>query len=533
MLHIPEMPYPFGDNSQNGPHPNSYAPMHPSGGYNNFPPGFQPLDSRSVGYSSPSDVLSYRRQPLQPFKQELPMPESQTPMMHGHILSAPPLPGVDVSNIPNLHHLNTVSPHHSHQPHPPNDLHLPHHLSHSHYQNSPPIDNSQVNHESHFSSSPVQSSNSHASAPQSHHSRLRFEVLLEAPTAAAQRIDENTMTYLNKGQSYAFTLNDQEKFEGDITSVIRIMFHDESHRKMSKTYWNFWFNQQSYQKNPRAIDIDKASSSGVKNIEHKGFDRITFDWNGKKGAKLFIKFNCLSTDFSRIKGVKGIPLRVMMESKIENHSNLSVIEKSFSKIKLFRDKGAERKNKDDAKHLDKMWEKIRKSNSDSGPLLMMYAPVSPVTMFTECPANDPPDQEEEITFDDSYIEPEDPEINSHGKRRRPSDFPDVVDIDLSYRPIPRKRRSVLALYVQFMGESIYRAIYLERFTVEDLIQKICDKLEIQPSSISSIVRVTKKGLNVRVDDSMVSQMEDEQSLEVDYSFNNEANESNVSLTLKY
>lgn len=97
-------------------------------------------------------------------------------------------------------------------------------------------------------------------------------------------------------------------------------------------------------------------------VQSKTFDRISFKWNGKTGAKLMVRFNCLSTDFSRIKGVKGIPLRVHMDTILDgiggsHHSSRSgshghnnnnnnpssedagqSIERSFAKIKLFRDK---------------------------------------------------------------------------------------------------------------------------------------------------------------------------------------------------
>jgi len=87
--------------------------------------------------------------------------------------------------------------------------------------------------------------------------------------------------------------------------------------------------------------LEHASSSGILEVQSKTFDRISFKWNGKAGAKLMVRFNCLSTDFSRIKGVKGIPLRVHMDSVLDN-SGASVdqgpVERSFAKIKLFRDK---------------------------------------------------------------------------------------------------------------------------------------------------------------------------------------------------
>jgi hypothetical protein len=82
--------------------------------------------------------------------------------------------------------------------------------------------------------------------------------------------------------------------------------------------------------------IDIAGSSGLFDSQCDAFDRISFTWNGRQGAKVLFKFNCLSTDFSRIKGVKGIPLRIAAETNpIDNEHQ---IERSFCKIKLFRDK---------------------------------------------------------------------------------------------------------------------------------------------------------------------------------------------------
>jgi hypothetical protein len=93
-------------------------------------------------------------------------------------------------------------------------------------------------------------------------------------------------------------------------------------------------------------------------VRYPSFDRIAFDWHGRHGAKLFVRFHCLSTDFSRIKGVKGIPLRACMSSQIasandplllrhyagtflpsdKDQPDVDYLEQSFCKVKLFRDK---------------------------------------------------------------------------------------------------------------------------------------------------------------------------------------------------
>lgn len=209
---------------------------------------------------------------------------------------------------------------------------------------------------------------------------------MEAPTAHAQRAEETPLTYLNKGQFYTINLRDNDSYDGYVTSTFRIMFHDDQHRNIARSHWKFWLGQQANPKFARAFDIgtarkqqymnyvvvvtaataataaatataaaltnsfiifafsiflytpdeEKSQLAGVKNIELKSFDRVTFQWNGRKGSKIFIRFNCLSTDFSRIKGVKGIPLRAHMESKIGGQPEC--IERSYCKVKLFRDK---------------------------------------------------------------------------------------------------------------------------------------------------------------------------------------------------
>ncbi|KAF9193586.1 grainyhead-like [Haplosporangium sp. Z 767] len=461
-------------------------------------------------------------------------------------------------------------------------------------------------------------------------SLLRFRITLEAQTAAMQRQDETPVTYLNKGkgQYYTISLEDTEEYDGEITSVIKVTFHDASHQRLAARYWSFWLSQQPNPKTARALDIEKVSSSGMMEVQSKTFDRISFKWNGKAGAKLMVRFNCLSTDFSRIKGVKGIPLRVHMDTMLDgiggqggvinSNSNGSgngdqqpAMERSFAKIKLFRDKGAERKNKDDHKHLEKMWDKMRGKNADTNPLVSMLAPVQSVSVFTEC-LDHPEGTGEDETLDLSETLTHDPDTDSGAlaasgnngigasgagasadivggagagqdtasssvvessvalvpatkKRRRaiesggnssnngrqagaqdqyhhsqvgfpigsPSSSSELfLDRDPNYVPQSRKKKAVLCLYIKIGGESVYRAVYLEKCTLADLTQKLSEKLEIQSSTISCVYRkATKKELLVRVDDAMVAQMNDELDMVVDYDFNQL--DGSVNLTLKY
>ncbi|CAG8551000.1 14990_t:CDS:2 [Acaulospora colombiana] len=485
------------------------------------------------------------------YKSEIHESHPNPPLMnHNQLTTLPSVSPVPVSSQPSLSPITSLNGGNN-----GNDYHMSHHMQHHQsntpsatYHHSPPLEHAQQPNQdvSSYSSSvtSVSMPSPPASIPSSS-SNLRYEVVLEAPTAAAQRIDETPMTYLNKGQYYGIILQDQERFDGELTSIVKVMFHDDAHRKMASTYWSFWLTQQASPKTARAIDIDKAASTGINSVETKTFDRVQFRWHGKKGAKIFIRFNCLSTDFSRIKGVKGIPLRIHVETKYENGTTSTNVEKSFAKVKLFRDKGAERKNKDDQKHLEKMVEKMRgKSQEPTSPMIMMYAPPNPVTIFTEITGNNDASDDEEVQSLSETLNNLDPEVEGGdlmtlqlGKRRRFSmgpEFLEPLDCDPTYIPHLRKRRSVLCIYVKLPGESAYRAVYLNHLTVQDLISKLTDKLsekiDLQGQTINNIMRYTKKGISVRFDDESVHQIDDEQDMEVEV---HGGQDGTLSLTLKY
>ncbi|KAI9259892.1 CP2 transcription factor-domain-containing protein [Sporodiniella umbellata] len=208
--------------------------------------------------------------------------------------------------------------------------------------------------------------------------RLRLSIALEAATAVTQRVEESSVTYLNRGQLYMIQLSDPSGIEEIVTSTLSIDFHDASHRAVSEEYWKYWLAQQK-QMNPRALDIDLVQSVGLLDVSLTDFDKVTFTWNTSLGAKIYVRFKCLSTDFSRMKGVKGIPLRAQMESKWSTS-----LESSYCKVKLFRDKGAERKNKDDAKQITKQLEKTY-GRENSKKLSLILKESSPYTFFSQIP----------------------------------------------------------------------------------------------------------------------------------------------------
>ncbi|KAI9316012.1 CP2 transcription factor-domain-containing protein [Dichotomocladium elegans] len=230
------------------------------------------------------------------------------------------------------------------------------------------------------------------SCPTSPSNSQRFKAVLEAPTANVPRTEASPLTYLNKSQCYTIILKDTEEYDGDITSTITLMFHYDLHRKASPNYWKSWLNQQRCPENARAIDIDPARCERVHHIERRHFDRVSFRWNGKTGAVVAVWFNCLSTDFSRIKGIKGFPLRLHIQHQQRQEQQP---ESAFCRIKLFRDKaslkkGAERKNKDDCRHIEKQLEKFQFKRNESHPLPIKYAEAKSWTVFYPSRTYSPP-----------------------------------------------------------------------------------------------------------------------------------------------
>ncbi|KAL7334092.1 hypothetical protein PS15p_202910 [Mucor circinelloides] len=401
---------------------------------------------------------------------------------------------------------------------------------------------------------------------------IRYDVALEAPTAASQKLEEPPLTYLNKGQYYNITLKDKDRYDGDVISTVAITFHDESHRVSATDYWKFWLTQQKDGEDARAVELDLSRSSGAQAIEGRQFDRVSFRWNGKLGASVHIRFNCLSTDFSRIKGVKGIPLRLQIESEQahlfgtavatashhlrQSHQPHHYIEKTYCRIKLFRDKGAERKNKDDAKHIERQLEKLRGKSGEPHPLWLAFSPTSPITLFGELV---PPEDDEthhqqlQSSFDERNSLPSASPIGGHlphyasgsssasNNIHLPPPVPTKrsfsnmsssssndmntfaanlpggppIGLDPTYTPQRRRRVAKLSVLVKFHSCEVYRAIYLEHLTVKELTEKIVQRMNISLSVskvLRKIVAKNKKPMLVKVEDDVIQDMSEQQDI---------------------
>ncbi|KAL2098457.1 hypothetical protein ACEWY4_004937 [Coilia grayii] len=217
-------------------------------------------------------------------------------------------------------------------------------------------------------SSPVYSESYTNSPPERF--RNDFQFVLGAPKASQHKTTEMPMVYLNKGQFYPITLLGTEASAGQsmgrVKTVIMAVFENDKSAEMQLKCWNHWHARQPTVKQ-RVIDIAdyKETLSGISNVEEVAFNALSFIWNTAEDAKVYIGINSLSTDFSAQKGVKGLPLNLQIDTYDISTATHTLIHRAACQIKIFCDKGAERKMRDEERKRSKRRIKNDSSNGNS------------------------------------------------------------------------------------------------------------------------------------------------------------------------
>ncbi|XP_031620365.1 protein grainyhead isoform X6 [Contarinia nasturtii] len=189
-------------------------------------------------------------------------------------------------------------------------------------------------------------------------SNVGFRYHLESPISSSQRREDDRITYINKGQFYGITLEyipdpDHPLKNQTVKSVIMLMFREEKSPEDEIKAWQFWHSRQHSVKQ-RILDADTKNSVGLVGcIEEVSHNAIAVYWNPlESSAKINIAVQCLSTDFSSQKGVKGLPLHIQIDT-FEDHRDAQIFHRGYCQIKVFCDKGAERKTRDEERRASK------------------------------------------------------------------------------------------------------------------------------------------------------------------------------------
>ncbi|KOX77113.1 Protein grainyhead [Melipona quadrifasciata] len=192
-----------------------------------------------------------------------------------------------------------------------------------------------------------------------------FKYHLESPISTSQRREDDRITYINKGQFYGITLvyvpdpdKPTLKAGQTVKSVVMLMFREEKSPEDEIKAWQFWHGRQHSVKQ-RILDADMKNSVGLVGcIEEVAHNAIAVYWNPlESSAKVNVAVQCLSTDFSSQKGVKGLPLHIQVDTYEEppphTHTYTPPSHRGYCQIKVFCDKGAERKTRDEERRASK------------------------------------------------------------------------------------------------------------------------------------------------------------------------------------
>ncbi|KAA8591322.1 hypothetical protein FQN60_002265 [Etheostoma spectabile] len=182
--------------------------------------------------------------------------------------------------------------------------------------------------------------------PDSDNKILPFQYVLCAATSPAVKLHDETLTYLNQGQSYEIRMLDNRKIgelpeitDKMVKSIIRVVFHDRrlqytEHQQLEGWRWN--------RPGDRILDLDIPMSVGI--IDPRAnptqLNTVEFLWDPSKRTSVFIQVHCISTEFTMRKhgGEKGVPFRVQIDTfkENENEEYTEHLHSASCQVKVFK-----------------------------------------------------------------------------------------------------------------------------------------------------------------------------------------------------
>uniref|UniRef100_A0A8C7RFW8 Transcription factor CP2 n=2 Tax=Oncorhynchus mykiss TaxID=8022 RepID=A0A8C7RFW8_ONCMY len=398
--------------------------------------------------------------------------------------------------------------------------------------------------------------------PDSENKILPFQYVLCAATSPAIKLHDETLTYLNQGQSYEIRMLDNRKL-GElpeitgkmVKSIIRVVFHDRrlqytEHQQLEGWRWN--------RPGDRILDLDIPMSVGMVDprANPTQLNTVEFLWDPSKRTSVFIQVHCISTEFTMRKhgGEKGVPFRIQIDTFKENDGE-EYTEHQHSascQVKVFKPKGADRKQKTDREKMEKRapQEKEKYQPSYETTILTECSPWPEVTYVNNSPS--PGFNSTHNSFPNLLpaATPQDAQQWLHRNRFSPfcrlfTNFSGADLLKLTREDViqicgpadgirlfnalkGRVVRPRLTVYVcqesqqareqQQKHENgdtasstffVYHAIYLEDLTAVELTEKIAQLFNISPRQISQIFKQGPTGIHVLVSDEMIQNFQDE------------------------
>uniref|UniRef100_A0A7M4E2Y8 Transcription factor CP2-like protein 1 n=1 Tax=Crocodylus porosus TaxID=8502 RepID=A0A7M4E2Y8_CROPO len=307
-----------------------------------------------------------------------------------------------------------------------------------------------------------------------------FQYVLCAATSPAIKQHEETLTYLNQGQSYEIRLLCNPKL-GDFSecrkllkSVVRVVFHDRrlqytEHQQLEGWRWN--------RPGDRILDIDIPLSVGMlePHIHPTLLNTVEFLWDPTKRTSVFVQVHCISTEFTLRKngGEKGVPFRIQVDTFKANDKgeHMEHLHSASCLVKVFKPKGADRKQKTDREKIEKQGLQEREK----------YQPSYESTVLTEVG----PSHCDFRGTQALWVGCVRPRLTLYISRE------------------PQLLRGVS------LETAVYQEVYLEELTAMELTNKLAELLSLPANQILQVSKQGPTGILILINDLMIRNLPDE------------------------
>uniref|UniRef100_A0A3P8P9G5 Grh/CP2 DB domain-containing protein n=1 Tax=Astatotilapia calliptera TaxID=8154 RepID=A0A3P8P9G5_ASTCA len=355
--------------------------------------------------------------------------------------------------------------------------------------------------------------NSSSGVDEFHHSLPAdsFRYNLEATLSLRPRQGEGPMAYLNRGQFYPLTLSaagfrsSLHQPRGKVGSVIMVVFGDDKGRDEQLKNWKYWHSRQHTAKQ-RVLDIaDYKESFNIGNVEEIAYNAVSFTWDVSEEAKVFISVNCLSTDFSSQKGVKGMPMIIQIDTySYNNGCGSRPIHRAYTQIKVFCDKGAERKLRDEEKK--QLRKSMKGKNGSSGLTTIKRAESVLFKSIGDL------DSQPVLFIPDVHFG--NLQRHSHKMTRVSACvfIREFLSLLVSWFDLILSSYTLtfpVLLYVRKECDEVFDALMLRSPTLKALMEAISEKYAVPVEKIAKVYQKSKKGLLVNMDDNIIQQYSNE------------------------
>ncbi len=173
----------------------------------------------------------------------------------------------------------------------------------------------------------------------------KYEYSLVAATSNATKLNEPTVTYLNQAQSYELRLKTMSTAAATkpLKCQVRLLFHDRRLAYAEADQITEWSNARPGE---WMLELDLPLCYGLEDVVNTKINAVGFKWDPSKETGVFLKVNCIGTEFTPKKhgGERGVLFRLQVE--VEDEAKACVLQ-------VFKLKGADRKHKQDREKIGK------------------------------------------------------------------------------------------------------------------------------------------------------------------------------------